>query len=434
MSSKLVPKPFNEQERVEALKALAILDTPREIAFDRIARLAAAVMRTPVALISLVDEDRQWFKSCVGVDLESSPREIAFCAHAIMGDDILVVLDATKDPRFRDNPFVTGEAHLRFYAGAPLVTRDKFRIGTLCVLDSEPRTEVTTRELALMNDLAVMAVKEIEGRHLVRHANDVLSQQLAVAEAQASAGETAKANLMAMLSHELRTPLHAIIGFSEVLSAQTMGPLGNPEYKEYAEQIRQSGVHLLGLVGTLLNFASCERGEIALNDDTVDPGQIVAHCVGLMSERARTAQVELASESVPGVPKLLADRNQVIQMLLNLIGNAIKFNRQGGTVKVSANYLEGRVVLTVTDTGIGMAPELLEKSRGAFDQLEAGLARSYEGIGLGLPLTERLIELHGGSLELKSAEGQGTTAAQIFPSWRNAADQADAPLKSSLGS
>ena len=434
MTSNLVPKPFNDQERIEALQALGLLDTPPEAAFDRITRLAAAVMRTPIALVSLVDETRQWFKSRCGLDLESTPREVAFCAHAIMKDDVLLVLDATKDPRFMNNPLVTGEGHIRFYAGAPLITRDGFRLGTLCVIDTEVRAEVTEQELELMKDMAAMTIEVIEGRHAVRHATEVLSQHLTAAAQRAEAGETAKANLMAMLGHELRTPLNAIIGFSEVMTSQVFGPSLSPEYKEYAEHIRESGQHLLGLIGTMLNLASCERGEICLNEETFDPAKLVADCVGIMSEPARKAGVKVKTERAPILPDLHADRNQVVQMLLNLIGNAVKFNQSGGTVRIVVEAHDGQVVLSVIDTGLGMAPEKLKQSREVFDQLDSGLARNFEGLGLGLPLTERLVELHGGRLDLQSTEGQGTTATLTFPAWRSVAEEIAAPLRAAPGS
>ena len=434
MTSNLVPKPFNDRERIEALQALGLLDTPPEAAFDRITRLAAAVMRTPVALVSLVDESRQWFKSRQGLDLESTPRDVAFCAHAILRDDVLVVLDATKDPRFRNNPLVTGEGHLRFYAGAPLMTRDGFRVGTLCVIDTEARAEVTAQELSLMKDMAAMTVEVIESRNAARHAGTALAEHLAAAAKRAEAGETAKANFVAMLSHELRTPLNAIIGFSEVMTGDVFGPSLSPQCREYAKHIRDSGEHLLGLIGTMLNLACCERGEIALSDDVFDPAKLVEDCAGIMSEPARKGGIELRMEPAPALPHLNADRNQVVQMLLNLIGNAIKFSLPDGMVRIKTELAEGQVVFTVIDTGIGMAPEKLKHARGVFDQVDSGLARSFEGIGLGLPLTERLIELHGGRLDLQSAEGQGTTATLIFPAWRSVAEPAAEALRAAPGS
>ena len=419
MSSILTPKPFNEPERIEALQALKILDTPREAAFDRITRIAASVMRVQTAFVSLVDTDRQWFKSCHGIDIASSPREIAFCAHAILKTEALVILDATKGPRFADNPFVTGEAGLRFYCGMPLTTRDGFRIGTLCVIDGEPRAEVTESELGAMRDLADMTMEAIEGRDALRNATDALSQHISTAQKQAESGETAKANLMAMLGHELRTPLNAIIGFSEVMTGQAFGQLGSPHYVEYAEHIRDSGRHLLGLIGTLLNFASCERGEITLAEEEFDTTDVIEECAGMMSERARNADIELELEVATDLFALRADRNQVVQMLLNLIGNAIKFSHSGGAVRIAAKCVAGQIVIAVVDKGIGMSPDQLEKSRGVFDQLESGLARRFEGLGLGLPLTERLIELHGGKLEMQSAADEGTTAKLTFPAWRS---------------
>ncbi|MGH9614469.1 MAG: GAF domain-containing protein [Bryobacteraceae bacterium] len=133
------PLPPNEEERLEALRSSCLLDTPAEECFDRITRLAARYFRTPVAVIALIDRDRQWFKSSVGVDTQETPRDIAFCAHAILNDEVLVVRDATEDPRFRENPLVCGPPGIRFYAGAPLKSTDGHRLGALCVIDFAPR-------------------------------------------------------------------------------------------------------------------------------------------------------------------------------------------------------------------------------------------------------------------------------------------------------
>ncbi len=159
----------DEAERLAALRRYEILDTPPEPAFDRIVRLAAYVLGAPISLVSLIDESRQWFKARQGLEATQSPRSLAFCAHAILSDDVLVVPDARADRRFADNPMVTGEPNIRFYAGAPLCTPEGHRLGTLCVIDRKPR-ELDDQKRGLLADLSALVVDELE----LRRVNHVL--------------------------------------------------------------------------------------------------------------------------------------------------------------------------------------------------------------------------------------------------------------------
>ncbi|MET0266601.1 MAG: sensor domain-containing diguanylate cyclase [Duganella sp.] len=152
--------PPEETSRLNALRSLSVLDTPEEERFDRLTRMARRMFRVPMALVSLVDENRQWFKSRDGVDACEMPRDISFCGHAILADDILLINDARTDARFADNPLVTGAPHIRFYAGCPLRTADGHKIGTLCILDSTPRTFDEDDRLAL-HDLASVVEDEL---------------------------------------------------------------------------------------------------------------------------------------------------------------------------------------------------------------------------------------------------------------------------------
>ena len=157
--------PENEEERLRSLRRLDVLDTPEEEVFDRITRIASAVFGMPISLVSLIDEERQWFKSRVGLDATETPRNISFCGHAIHTDVPLIVPDATKDDRFADNPLVTGELGLRFYAGVPLRIADGARLGTLCIIDQKPR-QFSADEIAILSDLAGIAVRELELRRV----------------------------------------------------------------------------------------------------------------------------------------------------------------------------------------------------------------------------------------------------------------------------
>ena len=154
------PIPVDEVERIVDLRALEILDTPPEERFDRITRIAQRLFDVPIALVSLVDEERQWFKSRVGLEVRETPRELAFCNHAIMEDQIFHVTDARDDERFRDNPLVTSDPNIRFYAGAPIDSPGGHKLGTLCVIDRKPR-ELDENELATLRDLADMVEEEV---------------------------------------------------------------------------------------------------------------------------------------------------------------------------------------------------------------------------------------------------------------------------------
>lgn len=157
------PLPADEDERLSALRALLLLDTPPEERFDRLARFVAEQLDVPIALLTLVDGQRQWFKARVGLDATETPRDISFCGHAIMKNDLFIVEDASRDPRFSDNPLVTGEPHIRFYAGAPLSAPGGHRIGTLCVIDTVPRT-LGPVELSILDALRRLANETVDGR------------------------------------------------------------------------------------------------------------------------------------------------------------------------------------------------------------------------------------------------------------------------------
>jgi len=161
--------PPDEKERLLSLRALQQLDTPLEERFDRLTRLAKMVMHVPIAVISLVDEDRQWFKSCIGLDVAETPRTVSFCGHAILRDEIMVVTDATTDPRVLDSPLVTGPPHIRFYVGQPLLSSQNHKIGTLCVIDTKPRT-ITSQEIDAIKDLGFLVERELrnEGVNLAQ--------------------------------------------------------------------------------------------------------------------------------------------------------------------------------------------------------------------------------------------------------------------------
>jgi signal transduction histidine kinase len=244
------------------------------------------------------------------------------------------------------------------------------------------------------------------------------SAQLSAALDAAQAANKSKSAFLASMSHELRTPLNAVLGFSETMLGELLGPLGAPRYREYLESIHASGAHLLSLINDILDIARFDAGHGELVEDIFDPAAEITDAERMMAAQARKAGVTLITELSPDIPHLRADRRRVRQILLNLLSNALKFTHAGGTVTVRAYLTAEGLAIEVTDTGIGMRREDFSKALEPFGQVDSSLARKYEGPGLGLPLTRQMVELHGGRLTLESVLGQGTTVTVILPAAR----------------
>jgi signal transduction histidine kinase len=244
-------------------------------------------------------------------------------------------------------------------------------------------------------------------------------QDLRRAKEEAELASRTKTEFLANMSHELRTPLNAVIGFAEIMQSEVFGPLGDGRYSEYAADIRDSGQHLLNLINDLLDVSKIEFGKVELVEETVELTSIVDSCMRLMRDRADQAGIELTANTPPNLPYLRADNRRLKQILLNLMSNAVKFTPAGGQVTVRVTLPEdGGLKIAVSDTGIGIAAHDLAKALQPFGQIDSRMTRKYQGTGLGLPLTKAMIEMHGGSLELDSAVGRGTTVSLFLPASR----------------
>ena len=232
----------------------------------------------------------------------------------------------------------------------------------------------------------------------------------------AEAANRAKAEFIANMSHELRTPLNAIIGFSELMKVQAFGPLGDRKYLEYADDIHDSGSHLLDIINDILDLSKFEVGKMELQEEPVDAARIIKSSTHLLKENADKSGVTLRTVVADDAPDIYGDERAIKQILINLLSNAIKFTPLGGEVVVEVKEgPNGAIFLTVRDTGIGMAPEDIPTALTPFGQIDASFARKFEGTGLGLPIVKSLIEQHGGEFRLTSELGVGTTATAVFP-------------------
>ena len=243
-----------------------------------------------------------------------------------------------------------------------------------------------------------------------------MEQALRDARDAAERGSRAKSEFLANMSHELRTPLNAIIGFSEVMLAELFGPLGQPRYVEYARDMHHSGHHLLTIINALLDVAKIEAGQMELDERSIKPASLIDDCLPFVREKVATGHLVLKLDVAADLPELCLDPVRMRQVLLNLLSNAAKFTAPGGSITISAGRsAAGGGALAIADTGIGMNEDEINVARQPFRQVDNALSRRYEGTGLGLPLAQRLTELHGGVLGIASVPGQGTTVTILLP-------------------
>ncbi len=419
------PLPDDEAARLEALRRYAILDTAPEEAFDEITALAGELCGTPIALVSLIDEDRQWFKSRVGLAAPETHRDLAFCAHAILEDGIFIVPDALQDERFADNPLVEEDPSIRFYAGSPLVTNDGHKLGTLCVIDRVPR-QLTPLQLRALHTLGRQVIDQIELRRTVSSlARNVLELrtareaiELADREREAKGGDRVQSAFLAQATHDLRTPLNAILGYAELLldsddddPALAVGS----EAEVVLGKVVEAGGYMLRLVNDILDIARLEAEHLAIETAEVDLEGVTRAVVETMRSQSMRNhnRVRIAVES--GLGTISSDATRIRQSLFNLLSNACKFTTAGEIAVELRAPAEGWVVIDVRDSGIGMNQEELGRLFRPFVQVQDEPSERGESTGLGLVLTRSLCERLGGSLEVESEPGVGSTFTIWLP-------------------
>ncbi len=390
------PLPANESQRLERLRNYGVLDTPAEEAFDRVVRLAAAILDVPIALISLIDDGRQWFKAKVGLDAPETPRDFAFCAHAILGNDVFVVADAALDPRFKTNPLVVGDPKIRFYAGAPLTTHDGLNLGTVCAIDRKPRT-LTEEQKVLLRDLGAIVIDQMELRAAGRKALAEVDERRRV-----DAFMTA---FVSTVNHELRTPLTSIIGAIDLINSGAMGEV-SPEVADLLTIADRNSAVLLRLINDLLDSAKIADGNLKLDLATFDLDTAVRESVENMASYFRDHHVTVIYDGESGA-SVRADKVRLAQVMNNLLSNAVKFSPQGGEVRVALRRVDGRAEVSVSDRGGGIPVSIRGRIFQKFVQGDGGGAKR-PGTGLGLSIAKAIIEQHGGQIGFQTETGVGT--------------------------
>jgi two-component system, cell cycle sensor histidine kinase PleC len=287
------------------------------------------------------------------------------------------------------------------------------------------RHEAVARDMVLLVFLYLAVVggnaraynRQVLSAFRLRAENEVLAENVTRANVATAEAHRSKWNTLAHLSHELRTPMNAIMGFSQMMRDQIFGPLAE-RYRDYSHHIHDSGHHLLNLIDTILDVSRAEAGHLTIDGSVFAPADLMEECLQVVSASAAAKHLVLERQFAPSATHIVADRTKLRRALLNLLTNAIDYTREGGCVAVCLSNRDGGIEIAVIDTGIGIAPEDIERCLEPFERLANPLIATAEGAGLGLPLARRLTEAHGGDFRLESEPGRGTIATIFLPAAR----------------
>ncbi|MET3034287.1 GAF domain-containing hybrid sensor histidine kinase/response regulator [Flavobacterium johnsoniae] len=392
--------PYNESERLDILKRYSnMLEALPGYAFDDATSLVSYICGVPIAYIAFIDENRQWFKSEIGLGFSIVPREITFSRYTIMNSSLVEIQDTLLNERFKDDPDVKGGLKIRFYAGMPLITPDGHAVGVLCAADHEPRSLNENQKRAL----------HIVARHVITTLelgikNNELLRQKKIAESAVLAKESFLANM----SHEIRTPLNAIIGFTELLSGTPL----DKQQQAFIQDVQTAGENLLLIVNDILDLSKIESGGLSLEKQPFNLKKSLRHVYDLL--KVKTADgVEFNLFLDAELPDVITgDQGRLNQIMVNLAGNALKFTNEGEVTISVKNKGETEdsytIRFSVKDTGIGIPKEHLESIFERFTQGQEDTTRKFGGTGLGLSIVKELVKLHDSKIQVKSREGAGS--------------------------
>jgi two-component system, sensor histidine kinase len=401
------PLPTNEIKRLENLHSYQILDTLDEQIWDDLALLAAYICQTPIAAISFVDQERQWFKAITGLEAKETSREVAFCAYAILQKEPLIINNATEDPRFQDNLLVINEPLIRFYAGAQIESKEGFSLGSICVIDRIPRN-LSQEQITALKTLS-RQVTALLDLHAQNH-------HLQLGKQNAEALSQTKSHFIADMSHELRTPLNAIIGFSELLLEDAPQAFEPIQTREDLEKILNAGRHLLGLVNDILDLSKIEAGKMRVFLENTDLHNFILRIYAALSPLAKKNNNQFTLDQIEDLvtKEIQTDQQKLRQILYNLLSNAFKFTKNG-TVSLTVTIETKGVYFKIQDTGIGIGPEDQLKLFEIFEQANSSIAPKYGGTGLGLALSQKFANMLDGKISVESEIGKGSLFTLYLP-------------------
>ena len=394
---------IDDSARLASLQRTNLLDSPPEEAFDRLTRLASKILHVPVSLVSLVDHERQYFKSVVGPDdpwatLRETPLSHSFCQHVVASSKPLIITDARRHPLVHQNLAIP-ELGVVAYAGMPLTTPDGQTLGSFCAIDTKPR-EWTEEEIQILQELATSAMTEVELR--------LTAQQLQESYWKLQAVEALRDDLTHMIVHDLRTPLTSLL--SGVQMIELVGELTDDQQEILGISV-DGGKILLGMINDLLDVSKMESGTLSLEYNQVSATRLLDSAQRQVQALATAQGLTLTSEVAPETPVFQADEDKLVRTLVNLLSNAIKFTPEGGGIAMSVRLTkdEQGIVFSVSDTGEGIPKDELEHIFDKFGQVESRKSGRKMSTGLGLTFCKMVVEAHGGCIWVESEIDKGST-------------------------
>jgi signal transduction histidine kinase len=397
----LIPLPENEEDRLAALKSYNILDTGEEEDFDELTTLASAVCQTPIALITLLDDKRQWFKSHPGVPHKETAKELSFCAHTIVADDdIMVVNDATRDERFADNPLVTGDSKVIFYAGVPLVNEDGFALGSLCVIDHQHK-ELTDSQTNALKIIARQVVTKLELRRKAI-ALEKLHQQMLTANVFIE-------KFASMAAHDIKNPLSSILLSSQALQMRLI-KLEDTSCEKLVGMNIAATKRLILMLDEMLNYSKSPE-LLLLKKERI----YLSDILGQVLSSVKLPEHFKINMPAPGY-QLNISPVAVEQIFINLFSNAIRYNdKDQGVLTIRFNYDDDNYLFEIEDNGIGIDPQYHEKIFSNNFTLKITDRFNKKGSGIGLSTVHELIKALNGAIHVQSTPGEGTTFFIAIP-------------------
>jgi signal transduction histidine kinase len=385
-----------ESIRVQELLKYEVLDTDDERCFDELTELASIICGTPISLISLVDDHRQWFKSRVGLDAQETEKEIAFCSHAILQEDVFEVPNTLKDERFTDNPLVTEAPSIRFYAGAPLINDQGYPLGTLCVIDNEAKKLSDTQKKALTT-LAHQVVSQLELR--------LHNKRLKRINAE-------KEKFYAMIAHDLRSPFNGILGLSRVLvtKANSMDPSA---ISTYSKAILDSSLTIYQLLDEILQWANECIGQKQCRPASHNLVALCQSAKEILTPALDAKDLNLTLEIEPEL-MVFADDTLLKAVLRNLLSNAIKYSERNNEILIHANQVDNAIKIAVQNTGQAIPDTIKAKLFNESVASEGGTL-GEPGNGLGLNLSGEMIARQGGKIWLDDSFSHGARIVFSLP-------------------
>ncbi len=386
-----------EIKRLETLKKFDILDTPPDGTYDHIVKLVAKLLNVPIAIVSLVDTDRIWFKSAFGLNVQQIPKEEGLCASAILSTDFYMVENALKDPRTHRNSLVTSEFGLKFYAAVPLTTSDGFNLGTLCVLDKKPRT-LNETEQQILEDLAYVVIEQLELRLMARMA--INSQ-----------------NKMAyMITHDIRGAVCNIPALVDMIKEEN----GNPdEIEQLGEMIKYAANRSIQAVNSFLTYAKNLSVNIIYRFEPFNFSELTNRVISTNKVLASNKQQKIESSLQPNI-LVNGDKIRLSELIDNFLSNAIKYSPRGKNITVVLEKKGEKLILEVKDEGQGMTIEDMNNAFKRFSKLSATPTGNEESTGLGLWIAKEIAESHGGNVKVKSeGKDKGTVFTIELPIFEN---------------